>query len=77
MKIKMLNNYILCEEVETPATSTFGFKTESDSKVKTVRVVESSEEDIEAGSLVKIISTAGLVDNDSLIIRRSDIIYIV
>lgn len=77
MNIKMLNNFLLCEELETPATSDFGFTVNTAERVKVVKVIQSSEEDIPVGSQVKIVATAGLVDNDNLIIRRSDIIYIV
>lgn len=75
--MRMLNSFLLCEEIEVPTTTALGFQTQNDERVKIVKVAESSEEDVPVGSLIKIMSTAGLVDNDHLIIKRSDIIYVV
>lgn len=66
----------MCEELEKETENTFGFRVNNEERVKVVKVIHSSEEDIPTGSQIKVMSTAGLVDNGTLILRRSDVIYI-
>lgn len=74
--MKMMNNYLLCEvKEETEKTSSFTVKN-VDQFVK-VKVIQSSEEDIPVGCVVKISASAGLADEDGLTIRRTDVINIV
>lgn len=74
---KIINNYLVCEELNANSETDSGFSFNTEARVKVVRVLKSAEEDVPEGCLVKIIASAGLVDGEELIIRRSDIIYIV
>lgn len=77
--MKMMNNYLLCEipKEEESATDFKGFTVKNLDAFKKLKVIQSSEEDIPVGCVVRLLSNAGNADEDGLIIRRGDVINIV
>jgi hypothetical protein len=73
--MKMMNNYLICEVQEEAAYEGFTVQN-SDAFVKT-KVLHSSEEDIPVGCTVRISAAAGMMDENGLTIRRTDVINIV
>ena len=74
----MLNNYLLCEDKKESSKQTdSGFEVKDDLlKFVTLKVISSNEEDVPVGSEVKVSRNAGEQDERGIIIRRTDIIYI-
>lgn len=71
--MKMLNNYLLCEEVEKEVTSNFYVEDQSRS-TKDLMVIESSETDIPKDSIIRVPFNAGQTDESGIYIRRNEVI---
>ena len=76
MEIKMKNNYLLCKVEEDMQETTGGFTVKNLSRFREVEVIASSQEDVPVGSKIKISVNAGEEDEEGLVIKSSDIIYI-
>jgi hypothetical protein len=75
--LNMKNNFILCDDKKDDVNeSSSGFVTSNATRFKTVKVIQSSEEDVPVGSEVRISVNAGEEDEIGLVIRRTDIIYV-
>ena len=75
--LNMKNNYILCDDNENVVDeNSSGFSTENLARFKTVTIIHSCEEDVPVGSRVRISVNAGEEDELGLVIRRTDIIYV-
>lgn len=72
----MFNNYLICEDTTEETVGATGFTTKSNKLFKTVKVLYSNEEDVPVGCEVRISVNAGGTDELGLVIRRTDIIYI-
>lgn len=73
--MKMLNNYLLCEEVTKEETG--GFSVGDYSEVtKKLRVLQSSEEDIPVGCEIKVPANSGQYDESGIYIKRGEVIVI-
>ena len=76
--MKPLNTYIVCKEIENNVDKTeSGFEVKSQNRFKNLKVVASSQDDIKVDDVVKVSIAAGEVDEDFVIIKRGDIIYII
>jgi len=75
--MKMMNNYILCEDKDTNLNEhSSGFETKSFNNFKKVKVIRSNEEDVPEGSMIKVSVSAGTQDEDGLYIKRGEIVAI-
>lgn len=75
--IKMKNNFLLCEESPDAVNqNSSGFTTVNTERFKTVTIIHSQDEDVPVGCQVKISVNAGEEDELGLVIRITDIIYV-
>jgi hypothetical protein len=73
-----LNTIIICKEIDNSSDITeSGFETRSTSTFRELEVVASSDERVKEKDIVKVSVNAGQQDNELVIIRVTDIIYIV
>lgn len=75
--MRPLNSVLVCVELEQDIKTDTGFSLKTQNKFKKLEVVASNEEDVKEGSIVKVPITSGEYDGDFVIIRRSDIIYVI
>lgn len=76
--MKMMNHYLLCEDEQPVATNVTGFSIkDSEKRFKTVTVICSNEEDIPVGSSVVISVNSGEKEEQGLVIKRTDVIYMI
>ena len=73
--MKMLNNYLLCEEVTKEEKGGF-YAGDFVAITKNLKVIQSSEEDIPVGSEIKVPANAGQHDELGIYIRRGEVIVI-
>ena len=77
----MFNNRLRCQEIDSTETeSESGFSmSDSDKRFKRVKIVDSSEEDMQTGEIALVSVNAGEKDPDNedmVIIHRQDVIWI-
>lgn len=75
--MKPLNSVLVCVELEQDIKTDTGFSLKTQNKFKKLEVVASNEEDVKVGNVVKVPITSGDYDGNFVIIRRSDIIYVI
>lgn len=76
--MQMFNNRLRCEDLTPKMETEDQFDLPSDKKFKTVKIVNSAEDDLLAGEEVVIPITAGETDpydENIVIIHRSEVIY--
>jgi len=75
--MRPLNSNLVCKGKESNETSISGFSVKSLDRFRELEVIASSEDDIKVGDKVKVSVSAGEQDGEYIIIRRSDVIYII
>lgn len=76
--MRPLNSYLVCKDLDSNTSkTTAGFEVQNSSKFKKLEVIESSDDEVKKGDVVKVSVNAGEQDEDFVIIRRGDIVYIV
>lgn len=75
--MRPLNSYLICKELDNGTSETeTGFAVTERKRFRKLQVLNSSDEEIKKGDIVKVSINAGEPDEDFTIIKRSDIIYI-
>ena len=74
--MKMLNNYLICKVEEAKEELYSGFKVQDLNPFVELEVLYSEEQDIPVGSRVKVSSRAGEPDPLGIVIKRTDVIYV-
>jgi co-chaperonin GroES (HSP10) len=78
--MRMLNNNLLCKDLTQDKETISGFSLGNEERFKRLEVVESSEEDIPKGSLVKVPKNSGEETEEEdgvyIVIKRGEIINI-
>lgn len=72
--MRMLNNYLLCENASKTVQEKSGFESPNLEKFKKLKVICSEEVDVPVGSVVKVSVNSGQQDDDGVYIHRRDII---
>lgn len=74
---KMINDNLLCNDItENKLSTEVGFSVQKETKFKTLKVIESSTEDVPVGSEIVVPYHSGNKYEGQVIVSKHNIIYI-